>query len=324
MELTIRPFRGDDADYEALVAIRTVIWPEYPFSIAEHRRWDAKREARLAFQRIVAEADGQPVGMAQYENVPWMYHPQKFFGNLFVHPEYRRGGIGTRLYNYLLADMAPREPLALRHIIRADYPEGLRFLGQRGFVEELRAWESRLDLASFDPTPFAGADERVAAQGITITTASDLLARDPDFWPRLYACDCDASRDVPMPEPYTAPPFEEWVKYFENNPSFLPEAYFVAVDGDRYVGTSALWRHEHFVDLDTGFTGVIREYRRRGIALAMKLRAIAYARGVGAPRIRTDNESTNRPMLSINEALGFVKQPPWITLVKKFDEGQIA
>ncbi len=315
-DLTLRPFRGDAADYEAMAALRNPIWPEYAYSVAEYQRWDAKREPRLAFARFVAEVGGQPVGMADYEHVPWMYHPQKFFGSLFVHPAHRGSGIGTRLYEHLLAAMTPHKPLALRHSIREDFPKGLRFLAQRGFVEESRTWESRLDVARFDPTPFAGADERVTRQGISITTADELLAHDPAFWPKLYTCDCDASRDMPMPEPYTPPPFEAWVQHFQANPSFLPAAYIIAVHGERYVGVSALWHREERRDLDTGFTGVVRDYRRRGIALALKLRAIEYARSVGAPSIRTDNDATNRPMLNINEAFGFVKQPAWLILVR--------
>lgn len=98
MQITIRPFRGDDTDYEALAMLRGIIWPEYRSTVAEYRRWDEKREARLAFRRFVAEADGQPVAMAYYEHVPWMYHPQKFYGSVFVHPEYRGRGIASLLY----------------------------------------------------------------------------------------------------------------------------------------------------------------------------------------------------------------------------------
>lgn len=72
--------------------------------------------------------------------------------------------------------------------------------------------------------------------------------------------------------------------------------------------------------LDTGLTGVRRAWRRKGIALALKLRAIAYARSVGAPVIRTENATTNQAMLAINEALGFAKQPAWITFVKKITD----
>src|SRR5262249_28262313 len=67
-------------------------------------------------------------------------------------------------------------------------------------------------------------------------------------------------------------------------------------------------------------TGVLREYRRRGIAMALKLRAILYAKSAGYSRIKTWNEQGNRPMLSINEALGFIKQPAWIAFAKKLSD----
>ena len=58
---------------------------------------------------------------------------------------------------------------------------------------------------------------------------------------------------------------------------------------------------------------MVRDYRRRGIALALKLHGIAHAKEQGYKKIRTMNESTNRPMLNINERLGFEKRPAWIS-----------
>jgi len=58
-----------------------------------------------------------------------------------------------------------------------------------------------------------------------------------------------------------------------------------------------------------GLTGVLREYRGRGIAMALKLQTVRYARDHGYREIRTWSDARNRPMLRIKEAMGFVKQP---------------
>jgi GNAT superfamily N-acetyltransferase len=317
MSLIIRPFRYDEADYEELAAVRNAVYPDYPIAAAEWRRWDERREARLTFCRMIAELDDGPVGGLVFEHNAWAYHPQKFQVGVWVHPAYRRRGIGGELYERLRAELAPHAPVALRHTVREDYVEGRRFAERRGFEEELRSWESRLDVAAFDPAPFAGAEEKALAHGITITTVAELMKTDPELWPKLYALDTAATIDVPLPEPLTPPAYEAWLKHFQDNPGLLAEGFFVALDGKRYVGLSSLWRREASPDLETGFTGTLREYRRKGIALALKLRAIDYARRSGAPVIRTENLSVNRPMLSINEALGFVKQPAWITMLKR-------
>ena len=90
-------------------------------------------------------------------------------------------------------------------------------------------------------------------------------------------------------------------------PNHLPEAYYIAIDtAGRYLGVSDL-----FSSLDDpsflwqGLTGVRREARGKGIAMALKLRTVRYAQGKGVEHIKTWNDQRNEPMLRINDRLGF-------------------
>jgi RimJ/RimL family protein N-acetyltransferase len=64
---------------------------------------------------------------------------------------------------------------------------------------------------------------------------------------------------------------------------------------------------------------VRREYRRRGIALALKVRSLEFAKAQGYQRVVTENETNNRGMIDINDRLGFVKQPAYVHYLKTFE-----
>jgi GNAT superfamily N-acetyltransferase len=244
-----------------------------------------------------------------------MYDPRKFSLDIVVHPEYQGRGVGAQLYQRMMQSAQLREPQLFWASCREDWPRGMRFLQQRGFREKMRYWESRLDVAACDLSRFAGTIERVEEQGIELLPYYALMA-DEQHLPRLFDLVTEVGRDVPAPDEQTDMAYEHWLVGHRSNPHLVPESYFIARDGERYVGLSALFSMPNIADLQTGLTGVRRDYRRRGIALALKLKAVAYAQSVGAPSIRTGNEQNNRPMLAINEALGFAKLPPWIDFEK--------
>ncbi|HLF27171.1 MAG TPA: GNAT family N-acetyltransferase [Anaerolineae bacterium] len=317
MNLVIRPFSPDD--YAAITEVSNAAFPEYSRSIAERRYWDEHQDPRCKFQRWVALRADRVIGLGEYSQPPFMYHPRKFYVHAVVHPAQRRQGVGRALYTQLLAALQAFDPLLLRSEAREDMTDSRHFLEHRDFREDMRAWESRLDVAAFDFTPYAGVEERVCAQGIALKTLAELAA-DPDRNRKLYEMFMEVEPDVPAPDAHTAVDYDHFIERTLGNPNLLPDAFFIAVHNGAYVGSSALWASQGNADLYTGLTGVKRAYRRKGIALAMKLRGIDYARTHGRKLIKTWNESNNRPMLSINEALGYVKQPAWITFVKVLKE----
>jgi RimJ/RimL family protein N-acetyltransferase len=53
------------------------------------------------------------------------------------------------------------------------------------------------------------------------------------------------------------------------------------------------------------FTGTLREYRGRGLALAVKLASIHWAAAHGSSMMVTTNDLENAPMLAVNKRLGY-------------------
>ena len=88
----------------------------------------------------------------------------------------------------------------------------------------------------------------------------------------------------------------------------LPDAYFVASDRGRLVGCSAVHAAGEDV-LRILITGVLPEYRRRGIARLLKLRVHAWARANGYREIHTS--TANPAVVALNTALGYAIVASW-------------
>ncbi|HXF82814.1 MAG TPA: GNAT family N-acetyltransferase [bacterium] len=309
----IRPF--EERDYPGALAVWNAVYADYPSSIEVARHEDARYDgARLHLRRFVAEAAGELVGVAEFHHAPNMYHPQKFWLSVEVRPERQGQGIGGALYDRLLAELAPYRPLVLWANIRETHPRGLAFAERRLFREVRRAWESRLDVRRFDPAPFL-AEAAQALAGLTVATVAAERDTEPRWLEMLYDLHSEVAADVPQPEPYTPMTLAEYRRRIIEHPEYLPEAHFLARHEDRYVAESNLFRSLQLAQvLYQGITGTRRAYRGRGIALALKLRTIAYAREAGKREIRTWNDTLNAPMLAINTRLGFVRQPAWLTV----------
>ena len=283
MNFSIRNFKNSDSEYEAAVRVANLCYPEYPDTGKEWRHQDETRSEKVEHQRYVAVKDEQIIGVAVYFQPESMYHPQKFGGEVMVHPDHRNKGVGTALYDHLLRGLEPFDPILVWGDVREDNPAGLRFVELRGYAETMREWENHLVPSEFDPAPWEGKVERVEASGIELRTFGELRDRDEQFMPRLFDMVDAASRDVPSTYEHTTPEFEVWVKKVESNPNLIPDGYFIAVDGNRYVGLSTLSKSQTENFLYTGLTGIRREYRRRGVALGAKAKGDRVLPRAGCP-----------------------------------------
>lgn len=251
---------------------------------------------------------------------PWSDEPGRYALNIYIDPAYERRGIGTELYKYMLDRLADTEPklTVLMGHTHEDTPQGLRFLTKRGFQETIRWRSSQLDVRSFASTEFAELFSTLTSQGIQIVNLPQLEALDPDWQQNCYELDWVCRKDMISTSELVKRPFSHYAEHVLNNPALIPEAFLVALDGRKYIGSTKLVEDEDKAEnLLVDFTGVVAPYRRRGIATALKVKAIEYAQFCGIKTIETE-AAEGEPSYAMNLKLGFQPKSAWIDLEKSF------
>ena len=314
----VRIREATEADDPRILEIGNTLFPDFRETLDEFRHARSQRLTH-GLTDAVAVAEEPGAGIVGYWHAHHMlgqFAPGRYRANVFVDPVWQDRGVGSALFDHMQAALLARRAEVIESFARETRPEVIAFLAKRGFVETLRTWELRLDLAGFDLAPYVGYMDRVREAGVEIVTLRDELARDPEALRRAHALREAVMADIPSPIPHTPVPYEEFVDSNIESPRALPDAYFLAKVSGAYIGEANLRKPQDGTHLWHNVTGVLPAYRGRGIAMALKLASIAYGRAGGYSEIRTWNEVRNIGMLAINERLGFVRQPAWITFEK--------
>lgn len=310
-------------DYPAIVNIHNslnIVWPERPRTPEGWAEADRNRNPKCKFQRWVAVKDTDVVGFGSYGQSRFDYRPHRFHVNVEISPDYQRQGFGAALYDQIMAQLQPFDPSVLRADAFTNLPHGFPFLQKRGFYEAFRETPVRLDITSFDPSPYAGLEAKLLAKGIVIKTLPQMES-DPGRDRKIYDLYWEAAEDVPHEETrIEKPDFDEWVKLGLNDPTILRDAYFIAVRGDEYIGFRELGKDPDSDVLQGGLLGVRRAYRKQGVGLAMQLRGIAYAKEHGYPELKTCTAVHNVPMQALFNKLGYARAPEWLQCQKDINK----
>lgn len=315
MNVTVR--RADlPRDYVGIAGVRNAESPEWPTTPEALENEDRIRDPKLHWAAFVAMNDSQMVGWGAIGHDPIAHRPSKFRLDIRVPPVMQGSGIGSRLYQALMAHVAPFEPRQFQTDVWETLERAIRFVTNRGFVEAWRRIDSRLDVSAFDFAPYAGLEARIRTLGIEIATYAE-LGPDPARLRKLYELDWAIWQDVPYGEPVTRRTLEQFCKEEVEDTDFISEACVIALKEQQFVGYSYLTEHrDHFV---SEMTGVLRECRGQGLATLLKLHAIRYAQAHGGFEIRTTNDSTNAPMLALNAKLGFKRDGATIRFTKHLE-----
>ena len=217
-------------------------------------------------------------------------------------PQWLKRGVGELLLDRLMEDLSEAQAITVSCRQYASEIELVSLLESRGFTETSRVLDMRLDVAGVD---VSGLSELV--RGFEISTFAEERVRDPRCVEKLYELTNLLSQDDPARGPFVPPAYNarEALMWMEM-PYVLPDAYFIAKRGDEYVGVSDVSLFEAMPGgLTQGFTGVKREYRRRGLATSLKLHGIVYAQSHGYQVIQSFNKPQQTAIRALNEKLGF-------------------
>jgi GNAT superfamily N-acetyltransferase len=305
----LRPVTLDDVT--TIADLETSRTPDDPHDPAMVAYWwthnpDARHALRLLGDGVYVSArhgDWQP-GARRYGVIHVSIEPRSW------NPDLHRAGLEIA-ESWLRAEAADVAVVKTR----ADFENELRVARDHGYrdVREERFWE--LDLVANRDALLAGAEDARAhmhRQKVDLVT----LDRDDSLETiaKVYELDLASTADIPTTVPITMPPLDEWFRNYFENPGIRKDRFWLARLGDEVVGMSLIEYPPGRGVPKTEYTGTSPRFRGRGIARALKYETIAQAIGLGATRVRTDNDSENTPILHINAEMGYQPMTPTIEL----------
>ncbi len=314
--LKIRKFNFSEKDYKIFVEINNTIWPDQKNTVEELKYSDKIRDKKAELQRFIVELDDLIVAKMTVSKAIYTTTKGKYYFDIEVLPDFQRREIGTKLYEKMLEIVMPKNPQKLSTYSREDKENGIVFLEKNGFKMVLRDPVSELDITKFDFAKFQKYVNFVEEQNIKLIPLTEIMGNDENWQQKLYQLDIQIEADMPTTDPFKAPPFEKWEKSHLGSPQFYPKGCIIAVDNGEFIGQSILAKVlSDETKMEVWSTGVVRAYRRRKIATALKVVAHRTAVEYGAKTIITDNEENN-PMYQINLKLGFEPKPAWLVFEK--------
>jgi GNAT superfamily N-acetyltransferase len=218
-----------------------------------------------------------------------------------VREEARNRGVGSRLFEEAEAHLSNAGAERLTALLTDERPEGERFLRKRGFAEGRKERVSAVDPATAETSEFDELRVRAADEGYRLVSLAEVLDKPYE----LYECFAEAGADAPADEPWDRARYDEWRRQSLDQPNLTSEGSFVVVHEGKPVSLSWLEIDPETRRAANAFTGTRRAHRRRGLGRLVKSATIRWAHRQGIREIVTSNDSTNAPMLALNDDLGY-------------------
>ena len=319
--ITIKNFAATDKEFKELARIDNLINHD-SIDHPEDDKNDWKiRDKSIIRDRLLLYKKDVLIGIIYYSQGRDENKQTAFF-TLNLDSKYNNKGYRSLLYNTMLEKVQLFNCNKVHTSIydHPNYEEVKKLIIREKFKLVQTNREYSCDIKNIDIDKYQPLIKKLESEGIQFYDSKEEMLKFPNHYKKLEQLEWEIEQDIPIPDgiKHTRLPFKHWMKlcldFYENSYGID----IVATFGNKYIGSTDIFvfgksePHKGW----TGSLGVIKDFRRRGIATAIKIKAIEKLLNKGITEIRTDNEKNN-PMYKINVALGFKPVPFSLDYMKK-------
>ena len=311
--IKIKKFNATDSEFVDLARIDNLVNHDSINHPDDDKRDWGIRDKSLIRDRILLYKDEVLIGAMYYSQGRSENNRTTFF-TLNIDPKHNTQESRELLYNRMLDEIKLFDSNKILTGIydHPNYNLVKQFLIDNQFKLVQTNREYSCDIRNVNIEKYQPLIKKLEEEGIKFHDSKEEMKDWPNHYKKLEQLIWIYSQDFPIPEgvSHTRTPFEQALKTqldFEEN---YYGTEIIAVKDDEYIGSTDL---EVYYKTEphkawTGGLGVLKNFRRKGIATALKIKAIERLLNKDITEVRTDNEENN-PMYKINLELGFYPVP---------------
>ena len=310
--IQIKSFKATDYEFKELARIDNLVNHDSISDPNEDKNdWKIRDKSKIR-DRILLYKNNILIGVIYYSQGRNKNNKICFY-TLHLDPAFNNFGYREMLFQELLKKVKLFNCNLLHTSIynHPNYNEHKKLLIKKGFKLVQTNREYSCDIKNVKIKKYQPLLDKLESKGIHFYDSKNEMKKFPNHYKKLDELIWAYDQDMPIPEGihHERPPFKQVMKMqmdFEEN-SYGTE--IIAVKNHEYIGSTDI--HVYKSEPHKGWTGglgVLKKFRRQGIATALKIKAIETLLKKGITEVRTDNEENN-PMYKINVELGFKPVP---------------